>query len=142
MLSITRKVEYALIGLAHLAALDEGSVVTVREVSEQYAIPGKLLAKVFHELKTTGLLKSHQGKNGGYSLARDPDTVTLTDVISTIEGTPDLVSCSHTNGDHCPQFSDCNIQNPMDALNRRLRGFLDSVTLKAFCVQQKGSSGV
>ena len=141
MLSITRKVEYALIGLAHLASKDKGAVITVREVSETYQIPGKLLAKVFHEMKTAKLLRSHQGKNGGYSLAREPKDVTLTEVIKTIEGNSDLVSCSSTNGQHCPQLTDCNIQSPMEALNCRLRSFLDSVTLETFSAEKKETPG-
>lgn len=142
MLSITRKVEYALIGLAHMASLGPGAVVTVRGVSEQYGIPGKLLAKVFHEMRSANLLCSHQGKNGGYSLARKPSEVTLTDVINTIEGKADLVHCSGAGGSPCPQSNGCNIQSPMEALNSRLRGFLDSVTLEAFCVPQNQGEGV
>ena len=137
MLSITRKVEYALIGLAHIAEMGKGQIVTVRQVAEAYRIPGKLLAKVCHELKSARMLLSHQGKNGGYSLARDPKDVTLTDVIQTIEGRADLVSCIDSDGQHCPQFDDCNIKSPMESLNASLRGFLDAVTLETFCQSQR-----
>jgi len=132
MLNLTRKVEYALIGLAHVAALPPGTIVTVREVAQQHRIPGKLLAKVFHEMKAAQLLHSHQGKNGGYSLAQSPAEVTLSTVVGILEGHTDLVICCDGGGYQCPQFGDCNIQNPIEQLNHRLRGFLGSVTLMDF----------
>lgn len=132
MFSVTRKVEYALIGLAHIAAQPPGSIVTVREIAEQYRIPGKLLAKIFHELKSAQLLRSHQGKNGGYSLARVATDMTLANVADVIEGRSPVVTCSDDEGYHCPQSEKCNIVQPMEQLNSRLRGFLESVTLRDF----------
>lgn len=137
MLSITRKVEYALIGLTHMASEEAGTVVTVREVATMYGIPGTLLAKVFHQLRTARFLRSHLGKKGGYSLARDPADVTLTDVISAIENPPNLVPCLEQDCDPCPQEKECNIVHPMGRLNRQLRGILDSVTIQTLGRQQK-----
>lgn len=137
MLSITRKVEYALIGLTHMAAQEPGAVMTVREIAARYGVPGTLLAKVFHQLRTAGFLHSHLGKKGGYSLARDPADVTLTEVISAIEATPNLVPCLEEDCYPCPQEKECNILYPMDRLNRQLRGILDSVTIQTLGRQQK-----
>ena len=132
MFNVTRKVEYALIGIAHIAAQPAGTIVTVREVSEHYNIPGKLLAKIFHQLKGAQLLRSHQGKNGGYSLARIPNEVSLAQVMDVIEGQSKVVICFDSEGYHCPQHEHCNIVNPMEQLNAQLRGFLESVTLQDF----------
>lgn len=142
MLSITRKVEYALMGLTHMAAQEAGAVVTVREIAAVYGLPGALLAKVFHQLRTARFLHSHQGKHGGYSLARDPADVTLTEVISAIESPPNLVLCLEENGQPCPQEEGCNIRDPMVRLNRQLRDFLDSVTIETLGGQQKPVHGV
>lgn len=132
MFNVTRKVEYALIGISHIASQPTGTVVTVREVAEHYNIPSKLLAKIFHELKSSQLLRSHQGKNGGYSLALKPDQVTLAQVVDVIEGRTTVVICFDSEGYRCPQYDHCNIVNPMEQLNARLRGFLESVTLQDF----------
>lgn len=132
MFNVTRKVEYALMGVAHIAASPPGTVVTVREIAEHYNIPGKLLAKIFHELKSAQLLKSHQGKNGGYSLAQLPSQVTLAQVVDVIEGRSNVVVCFDSEGYRCPQYDNCNIVNPMEQLNSRLRGFLESVSLQDF----------
>ena len=132
MFNVTRKVEYALIGISHIASQPAGTIVTVREVAELYNIPSKLLAKIFHELKSARLLRSHQGKNGGYSLAHLPTDVTLAQVVDVIEGQPNVVICFDSEGYRCPQYDNCNIVKPMDQLNARLRGFLESVTLQDF----------
>jgi len=132
MLSLTRKVEYALIGLTHMAAQSPGAIVTVRGVADRYGIPGKLLAKVFHELKGAHILNSHQGKNGGYTLAQDPRAVSLAQLIDALEGPSGLVICCDGSGYQCPQFNDCIIQSPVSQLNLRLRHFLDSVNVTDF----------
>lgn len=132
MFNVTRKVEYALIGIAHIASQPPGTIVTVREVAEQYQIPGKLLAKIFHELKSAQLLRSHQGKNGGYSMARIPAEVSLAQVIDVIEGQSDVVICFDSEGYRCPQYDNCNIIHPMEQLNVKLRSFLESVSLRDF----------
>jgi Rrf2 family protein len=137
MFNVTRKVEYALIGISHIAAQPAGTIVTVREVAEHYNIPAKLLAKVFHELKSARLLRSHQGKNGGYSLAHLPSEVTLAQIVDVIEGQSKVVICFDSEGYQCPQHDHCNIVNPMEQLNHRLRKLLESVTLREF-IANKG----
>ena len=93
-------------------------------------------------MRKARFLHSHQGKNGGYSLARNPTAITLTEVISAIERPPNLVMCLEDEGRPCPQEDGCNIRNPMDRLNRQLRDFLDSVTIETLSGQQKPAHGV
>jgi len=140
MLNLTRRTEYALIGLAHLAAQSPGTVVNVREVADQHNMPGKLVAKVFHELKTAGMLKSHQGKKGGYSLARDPHALNLSEVLMAIEGKAALVRCVDGNGADCPQYDECIISDPLRALHERIKVLFDSMTISDF-VSNKSSVG-
>lgn len=125
-----------------MAAQNTGTVVTVREIASVYGIPGTLLAKVFHQLRMARFLHSHMGKNGGYSLARNPASLTLTEIISAIEKPPNLVSCLEDDCYPCPQEKECNILHPMDRLNRQLRDILDSVTIETLSGQQKPAHGV
>ena len=69
MLKLSKKVDYALIALMHLAQQDEGAS-SAREVATIYGMPQDLLAKVLQKLTRSGLVVSHQGMKGGYSLAR------------------------------------------------------------------------
>ena len=74
MLRLSKKADYALIAMKHLALRgDRGVVVSAREIAELYDIPIELMAKVLQRLVRRGLLASHQGTRGGYQLARDAD---------------------------------------------------------------------
>ena len=70
MLRLSKKADYGLIAMRHLALLPETLASSAREIAEQYDIPVELLAKVLQRLSRQGLLVSHQGTRGGYHLAR------------------------------------------------------------------------
>ncbi len=72
MLRLSKKADYALLAMRHLAAQTDRDAVSAREVAEAYDIPPELLAKVLQQLARAGLLESHQGIHGGYVLARAP----------------------------------------------------------------------
>ncbi len=70
MLRLSKKADYALIAMRHLAATADRSAVSARELAETYDIPAELLAKVLQKLVHARLLESHQGTRGGYVLGR------------------------------------------------------------------------
>ena len=70
MLRLSKKADYALIAMRHLAASEPGSSSSAREIAESYAIPAELLAKVLQRLVRARLLVSVQGTRGGYKLGR------------------------------------------------------------------------
>src|SRR6266566_4816977 len=80
MFRLSKKSDYGLIALKHLAQHNEESI-SAREIAAHYHIPAELLAKVLQRLVQKGLLASQQGINGGYILARDPATISIADVV-------------------------------------------------------------
>jgi len=70
MLRLSKKADYALMAMKHLAIKPDLSSTSAREIAEQYDIPIELMAKVLQRLARSGLLTSHQGTRGGYTLAR------------------------------------------------------------------------
>ena len=71
MLRLSKKADYALMAMKHLAMkTDAASSTSAREIAEQYDIPIELMAKVLQRLARSGLLTSHQGTRGGYTLSR------------------------------------------------------------------------
>ena len=92
MLQLTKRTEYGLIALIHLADRD-GEVVSVREIGEQYPVPRRLLAEVLKDLCNAGMLDSQRGAAGGYRLARPAEQITLGEVVAALEGEPALTSC-------------------------------------------------
>src|SRR6188508_290781 len=113
MLRLSKKADYALIAMKHLAYKDTGATSTcAREIAEQYDIPIELMAKVLQRLVRTGLLISTQGTRGGYTLSRAPAAITVADVIQAIDGPFTVTACSSENSD-CEQYSKCNIRDPL-----------------------------
>ena len=71
MLKLTKKADYGLIALRHLAVGERSVSASAKEIAESYGIPLPLLAKILQKLARAGFLTSVHGTNGGYRLARD-----------------------------------------------------------------------
>lgn len=130
MLRLSKKADYALMAVRHLAANGapgEGSV-SAREIAEAYAIPAELLAKVLQRLVRARLLVSVQGTRGGYRLAGDPRVLTVADVIQAIDGPVAVTACSPD--DHaCEQYERCEIRDPLWKIKSRIVDALATVSL-------------
>ncbi|MGH9551410.1 MAG: RrF2 family transcriptional regulator [Terriglobales bacterium] len=83
---LTRRTCYGLIAAKHLAEhAGEGSF-SASDLAEFYGLPHEALAKMLQRLATAGLLLSHHGMKGGYTLARSPQAISVFDVIEASEG--------------------------------------------------------
>ncbi len=83
---LTRRACYGLLAVQHLAEhAGEGSF-TANGLAEFYELPREALAKILQRLATAGVLMSHHGTKGGYTLARDPRYISVFDVIKASEG--------------------------------------------------------
>jgi Rrf2 family protein len=129
-LALTKKTDYALIALWHLAKAG-ANVVSAREVAETSGIPQPILTNILKNLAHAGLATSVRGAGGGYVLAREVDKISLHEVISVIEGPFQLVRCMHGNGDGaCELEPRCPIRWPAFRVHNRLQEFLESVKLE------------
>jgi Rrf2 family protein len=83
---LTRRACYGLLAAQHLAEhAGEGSF-SANDLAEFYGLPHEALAKILQRLATAGVLISHHGIKGGYTLARDPRRISVFDVIKASEG--------------------------------------------------------
>jgi Rrf2 family protein len=82
---VTAKVDYALRALVELAAAG-GATVKGDRIAEAQGIPLKFLENILAELRRAGIVGSQRGADGGYRIARDPDSVSVADVIRAVEG--------------------------------------------------------
>lgn len=128
MLRLSKKADYALLAMRHLAAhVDRGSV-SARELAETYDIPSELLAKVLQKLVRAKVLASHQGIRGGYGLGRPAQQISVADVIQAVDGPLTVTACSDT--DHsCDQYSKCNIRDPLWRIKDRILEALASTSV-------------
>ena len=119
MLRLSKKADYALLAMRHLAANVDRDAVSAREVAEAYDIALELLAKVLQQLVRARLLDSHQGIRGGYGLAKPAADVSVVEVIQAIDGPLTVTACSAD--DHsCEQYTKCNIRDPLWRLKDRI----------------------
>ncbi len=128
MLRLSKKADYALMAVRHLALPDGPSSTSAREISEQYDIPIELMAKVLQRLVRAGLLISTQGTRGGYTLSRPPAAISVADVIQAIDGPFTVTACSPENH-NCDQYSKCSIRDPLWRIRERMAATLEAVTI-------------
>jgi len=129
MLRLSKKADYALLAMRHLAANRDVGSVSARELAETYAIPAELLAKVLQRLVRAGLLESHQGIRGGYGLARPASATSVADVIQAVDGPLTVTACSEV--DHsCDQYAKCNIRDPLWRIKDRIISALTSTSIE------------
>src|SRR4029078_2532312 len=98
MLRLSKKADYALIAMKHLALRGDRGSSSAREIAALYDIPLELMAKVLQRLVRRGLLASQQGTRGGYQLARVPTLISVADVIQAIEGPVAGTACTRQEG--------------------------------------------
>jgi FeS assembly SUF system regulator len=137
MLRLSKKADYALIAVKHLA-LSAGSS-SAREIAEQYAIPAELMAKVLQRLVNRGLLTSQQGTHGGYQLAKAPSTISVADVIQAIDGPLTVTACS-TLPSRCGQFATCNVRDPLWRIRERIMLALSTCSVSEMAAEGGGVS--
>jgi len=89
----TRACSYGVFGVIYLAKQPKGKIVSLSEVARAEDIPEKFLAKIFQNLARFGLIRSHRGARGGFSLARPANQITVKELLETIQGPISLAKC-------------------------------------------------
>jgi len=128
MMQVSRKVDYALRAIIYLSTQSEGRPVPVKEIAYRRRIPTKFLEKIIQDLIRAGLVKSHRGAHGGYTLERTPDQVSFRDVIEAIEGPISLNVCVTERHD-CSVLSSCNMQRIWQEGQRQMLKYFSDTTL-------------
>lgn len=128
MLRLSKKADYALMAMKHLALRGDRGSSSAREIAALYDIPIELMAKVLQRLVRRGLLASHQGTRGGYELARRPTHISVADVIQAIDGPVTVTACS-SEENQCEQFAKCNVRDPLWKVRERILTALGECTI-------------
>ena len=128
MLKLTKKADYGLIALKHLAMRNPVQTASAKDIAEAYGIPLPLLSKILQKLAKNGFLRSAQGTNGGYRLARDPREMTALEVIRSIDGPIILTSCFTDNGE-CHHSDRCSVREPLRKVHEGILRLLSNITI-------------
>ena len=128
MLKLTKKADYGLIALKHLAVNCADASSSAKVIAECYGIPLPLLAKILQKLTKIGLLQSLAGTNGGYRLARSPKSITALEVIRAIDGPIILTACFTEHG-ACEQSEKCTVREPLRKVHEGILNLLNTITI-------------
>jgi FeS assembly SUF system regulator len=128
MLRISKLTDYGIVLLARFAVAPPGTTLTAREMAEATGLPHPVVSKMLKTLAGAALLRSQRGAKGGYSLAREPEQLSVAEILELIEGPLALMECSAGPG-HCGTESSCTVRAPWQRINRAVRGALEGMTL-------------
>jgi Rrf2 family protein len=127
VLKLTKKADYGLIALRHLASTP-GSTASTRDIADAYHLPVPLLAKVLQLLTRAGILQSVAGTNGGYKLTRDPKKISALEVVRAIDGPVILTHCFTEHGT-CDQSENCTVREPLRRVHEAILELLNRFTI-------------
>jgi Rrf2 family transcriptional regulator, iron-sulfur cluster assembly transcription factor len=129
MMELTRKTEYAIRGMLHLARLPEGEIAMMADISRSEGVPRMFLAKIFQGFIRAGLVSSVRGSRGGFMLKRDSSQITLREIVEAVEGPIVPNRCVMGEG-VCPLSKTCTVHPVWRRVQASVRGILEEVTLK------------
>jgi len=132
---LAKSCHYAVRGLVFLAGRTKPEEpVLLRDIAQQTGAPEAFLSKIFQNLRSAGIVRSHRGVQRGYALARDPGEISLYDVILATEGPASVHTGEHLKEEMGPQFA--KVWSEVEELiAQRLR----SVTIKDLASASTGA---
>jgi len=107
-MQFTKAEEYGIFGILYLANQPAERITPLSEISEAQGVPEKFLAKIFQSLSKSGLVRSHRGVKGGFSLGRPASQISIREIVEIIQGPYFISKCLHTS-DVCNR-KDCPIK--------------------------------
>src|SRR2546426_9694943 len=129
MIRLGKLTDYGLVLMTHIAQNHDRSLHTARDLSVESRLPLPTVSKLLKELLQGGLLVSHRGIKGGYSLARKPREISVAEIIAVLEGPIALTECSTDISGLCDLEPCCPVKNNQRIISQAVRGALDKVML-------------
>ena len=128
MLKLSKKADYALIAVRHLATRGAEQSLSASDIAEVYGISTPLLAKVLQKLAKHGVVTARHGSSGGYQLARPAKEISALEVISAVDGPLVITSCVTSHGT-CDHSNTCTVREPLRKVNESIAQVLRAVTI-------------
>ncbi|MCA8941370.1 MAG: Rrf2 family transcriptional regulator [Planctomycetes bacterium] len=139
MIRISKKADYAILLLTHLARHanrgDDGIPTSAQELSNAIPIGKATIANLLKVLTRHSVLESVRGVHGGYRLARPAAKISLADIIHAVDGPVAIVDCAayeNVEDAKCELSSCCSSHHPLQILQNRLNALLEGLTLAEF----------
>ncbi len=129
-MKVSTRGDYASRALLSLALHRDGGPTSVRDIAERTGLPQPYLEQILLALKGAGVVRSKRGVGGGYLLAREPEEITLAQIVAAVDGPIRAGDFGepHTAG-ACDHEGQCVLLSIWGDVSRRMREILDAYTL-------------
>lgn len=128
MLRMTKQADYGIVLLSHMAARPERRFAAP-ELAGATQLPQPTVSKILKLLSRGGVLDSHRGVKGGYSLATHPDEITVARLIEVLDGPIAFTECIEDAPGECSQEAFCQLRGNWQRINRAIRDALEDISL-------------
>ena len=136
-MKISTKGRYALRMLIDLAEHEGDGFIALKDIAERQNISKKYLEQIVPILSRSGILRTNRGYKRGYALAKEPDHVTVGEILRLTEGSLSPVACLDGDPAQCPRSADCPTLPVWQGLNRVINEYLDGITLRSILDSQR-----
>jgi FeS assembly SUF system regulator len=129
MIRLSKLTDYGLVLMSYVARNKTRALHTARDLAIESGLPAPTVSKLLRILQQSGFLISQRGIKGGYSLARDPREISVSDIIAALEGPVALTDCSTDITGLCDFERACPIKHNQQIINQVVRGALEKLSL-------------
>lgn len=100
------------------------------ELAQQKYVDRDYLIQILNQLKDAGIINSKKGPNGGYSLAKSPEVISLGDLVKALEGPTVLSPCTQPEHSDCEIINECSTQDVLSIVAGKIDGLLEKITIE------------
>ena len=127
-MNLTAKSRYAVTAMLDLATQKKEKPVSLSDISQRQEISLSYLEQLFAKLRKNGLVTSIKGPGGGYVLARSADTVSVADIVDSVDENVDVTRCSGKG--HCQKGAVCLTHQLWSEFSEEIRNYLSGINLE------------
>jgi len=129
MLRVTKLADYGIVLMTQMACPEGQATHNARDLAREVQLPLPMVSKILKALAREGLLNSHRGIKGGYTLSKRPADVSIAEIIRALEGPIAITECTdRTHGD-CGLEQQCPTRGNWHRINLAVRDALQRITL-------------
>lgn len=139
-MNVGRRVDYAVRALSYLAGQPIGAIVSRADIEKSQDIPSFYLSKIMKDLVAGGLVQSHIGSKGGFTLAKKAGAITIKDIYETVERPLVLMECLDQGASYCSFCTVCTQKSIWEEAQSVLANFLAGVSI-ADIADRQGMKG-
>ena len=133
-MKISTKGRYGLRSLIDLVINSENESVTLKAISERQEISERYLEQIFSLLRKASIIIGRKGAQGGYTLAKSTQEITIGEILRALEGESFLIDI---NDEKCNDIESFINNNLWSEINTKINNYFNSITLKEFVEKYK-----